>query len=261
MGLDNQKQRTLSRPNSLEYMGRIFTDFIELSGDRLYGEDCSLIGGIAKLERKIVTVLAQVIGRNPEENMKVRHSMVNPEGYRKALRLMKQAEKFRRSVICLVDTLGAYPGEEAEKRGQAAAIAHNIMEMMAIGVPVFSIIIGNGGSGGALALCASNEIAMLEDAYLSVISPKGCANILWRDSSRLEEAARMLKMTASDLNEYRAVDTIIPKSDVITTAENIKHFLLRQIHSYESFSREKVIDMRHRKFRDFGREYLYFYSD
>lgn len=261
MVLKKEKERTLDRLNSLEYMEKIFTGFIEMAGDRLYGEDVSLIGGIAYLDKYRITVIAQIAGRNVSESEKVRLSMGNPEGYRKSLRLMKQAEKFKRPIICLVDTLGAFPGEEAEKRGQAAAIANHIMEMMVIGVPVFSIIIGNGGSGGALALCASNKIAILENANFSVISPKGGANILWKNTKRSEEAAQKLKMTANDLLECNAVDEIIPKSDAETTARKIKDFLMQQIEVFETLSKEQIIEMRHKKFRNFGKEYLYLYSD
>lgn len=260
MRLDINKNRILNRPNAIEYMELIFEDFIEMAGDRLYGEDKSIVGGIATLEGKPVTVLAQVMGRNLEESESVRYSMMNPEGYRKSLRLVKQAEKFGRPVICLVDTVGAYPGENAEKEGQAIAIANHIMELLSIRVPVFSVIIGCGGSGGALALCTANRIAMLENAYFGVISPKGGANILWKDSKRSDEASTLLKMKSSDLLECHAIDEVIREADMEITANNIKEFFIQQMRVFQKFTKEQLVDMRHQKFRQFGKEYLYYFS-
>lgn len=241
-----------SRANALDYINLIFQDFIELSGDRISGDDNAIIGGIAWLNNIAVTVIAQMRGKNLQENMKYNYSMCHPEGYRKSLRLMKQAEKFKRPIICFVDTLGAYPGEEAEKRGQASAIANHLMEMMYLKVPIISILIGNGGSGGALALCVANEVVMLENALLSVISPKGCANILWKDSSRDIEAARLLKMTAYDLKEYKIIDEIIEDTSLEQTANNIKHFLMSTIKKYQKMSKRRLVHLRYRKFRVIG---------
>lgn len=242
----------IKRANASDYISRIFGDFIQLSGDRLYGEDSSILGGISTFNGKAITVIAQMRGKNTEENIKYNYSMSNPEGFRKSLRLMKQAEKFRRPIICFIDTLGAHPGEDAEKRGQASAISHNLMEMMFIKVPIISILIGNGGSGGALALCVANEIAMLENALFSVINPKGCANILWKDSSKEIEAARILKMTSYDLYEHSIIDEIIPEKSIDITANNMKIYLENIIRKYQNIRPAKIINLRYKKFRKIG---------
>ena len=241
-----------SRANALDYINLIFRDFIELSGDRISGDDNAIIGGIAWLNNIAVTVIAQMRGKNLQENIKYNHSMCHPEGYRKSLRLMKQAEKFNRPIICFVDTLGAYPGEEAEKRGQASAIANNLMEMMHLKVPTISILIGNGGSGGALALCVANEIVMLENALLSVISPKGCANILWKDSNRDIEAAKLLKMTAYDLMKYKIIDEIIEETSLEQTSNDIKQILMSKINKYQKMPKCRLVHLRYRKYRVIG---------
>lgn len=243
--------------NSLDYMQYIFTDFIELAGDRISGEDRAIIGGIANINNIPVTVLAQIMGRNMEENIKANFSMMKPTGYRKVIRHLKQAEKFKRPVICFVDTIGADPGEEAEREGQASAIADTIMEMLILSVPIFSIIIGNGGSGGALALCVSNKIAMLESAHFGVISPRGGANILWKDSSRYEEAAQKLRMSANDLLQYHIIDKIIKERELEITANSIKQYIVSNICHYGSLSKEEIIDARRKKFIKLGGEYLY----
>lgn len=226
------------RPNALNYIDNVFTEFVEISGDRLYGDDPSIIGGIAFLDKISVTVIGQLRGRDTKEQIKYNFSMAHPEGFRKSLRIMKQAEKFRRPIVCFVDTLGAYPGMQAEERGQASAIANNLMEMMFLKVPVISVLIGHGGSGGALALCVANEIAILENAVLSVISPKACANILWKDSSRENEAAKLLKMTSKDLLEQGIIDHIIREpnggahNDQIEMSSRIKIYLNQAITKY-----------------------------
>ena len=181
-----------NRPNAKSYIDLIFTDFMELSGDRLYGDDPSIVGGIGFIDNIPLTVIGQLRGRNIEEQIKFNFSMTHPEGFRKSLRLMKQAEKFHRPVVCFIDTIGAYPGKQAEERGQASAIANNLMEIMTLKVPIISVLIGYGGSGGALALCVADRIAILENAVLSVISPKACAQILWKDISREIEAVEIL---------------------------------------------------------------------
>lgn len=251
--------RHKSRPNAVEYISHLFPDFMELSGDRLSGDDPSIVGGIATFLDMPVTVIGQVKGRTLEENMKYNFSMNRPEGYRKALRLMKQAEKFRRPIICFIDTVGAFPGPEAEEKGQHVAIASNLMEMIHLKVPIFSILIGDGGSGGALALCAANELAALEYSVLSVISAKACANILWKDSSRDIEAARMLKMTAQDLKTMQIIDEVIPETDLgahanpFVVTENIRLYLERCINKYKSMPEKKLVELRNEKFRKIGK--------
>ena len=201
------------RPNAKYYIENIFPDFIELSGDRLYGDDPSVMGGIASLNGIPVTIIGQLKGRNTAEHVKYNFSMSKPEGYRKILRLMKQAEKFKRLVICFVDTFGAYPGKDAEERGQANAIANCLMKSMYLQTPIISILLGDGGSGGALALCIADVFVALEYATLSVIAPKACANILWKDSSRESEAVSLLKMQSSDLIDLGIVDKIIQEPE------------------------------------------------
>ena len=247
------------RPNAIDYISIIFPDFIEMHGDRLYGDDPSVIGGAASLNDMPITVIGQIRGRSIDENIKHNFSMSHPEGFRKSLRLMKQAEKFSRPVICFIDTLGAYPGIEAELRGQSAAIANNLMEMMSLKVPVFSILIGNGVSGGALALSAANEIVMLEHALFSIISPKGCANILWKDSSRYMEAAALLKMTAEDVYELGLADIVIKEpeggahTDVELTALRIKETIINLLKKYRYISERRVQKKRYEKFRIIGK--------
>ena len=178
-----------TRPTSLDYIGKIFDKFLELHGDRVYGDDGAVVGGIAEIENIPVTVIGHQKGRNIKQNMKRNFGMPNPEGYRKALRLMKQAEKFKRPIICFVDTPGAFCGMEAEERGQAEAIAKNLMELSSLKTPILSIVIGEGGSGGALAIAVADEVWMLENATYSILSPEGFASILWKDSKRAGEAA------------------------------------------------------------------------
>jgi acetyl-CoA carboxylase carboxyl transferase subunit alpha len=250
--------RHKDRPNALDYVNLIFPDFVELCGDRLSGDDPSVLGGIASFNGTPVTVVGQVKGRTLEENIKYNFSMNKPEGYRKALRLMRQAEKFGRPVVCFVDTVGAYPGVEAEEHGQHIAIANNLMFMMNLKVPIVSILIGDGGSGGALALCAANEIAALENAVLSVISPKAAASILWKDSSRDLEAAEILKMTAEELKSMRIVDEVIPETNQgahdnpSIVAENIRQYLLKALARYKNMPGRKLVDLRNEKFRKIG---------
>ena len=197
------------RPNISDYISALFTDFFEQRGDRLSGEDASVLGGVALYHGRPVTVIGTRKGKDLEENLLCRFGMPNPEGYRKALRLMRQAEKFRRPVITFIDTGGAYPGLEAEERGQGEAIARNLFEMSALRVPIFTFMIGEGGSGGALALAVSNEVWMLEHAVYSILSPEGFAAILWKDAKRHEEASELMKLTAADLQELGVVDEII----------------------------------------------------
>ena len=198
----------------------LFTDFIELHGDRLYHDDSAVIGGVAKFHGQSVTVLVQEKGHGTKENIEHRFGMVSPEGYRKSLRLMKQAEKFGRPVICFVDTPGAFCGLEAEENGQGEAIARNLYEMSGLKVPVLSIVIGEGGSGGALAFAVADEVWMMEHAIYSILSPEGFASILWKDSKRAKEAAEVMKMTAQDLKKLGIIEEIIQEKEPLTR-ENI----------------------------------------
>ncbi len=204
-----QLARHPSRPYMLDYVKLIFKDFIELHGDRNYADDMALVCGLAMLDSKPVVVLGHQKGRNIQENLERNFAMANPEGYRKALRIMKLAEKFNRPVITFIDTPGAYPGIGAEERGQAEAIARNLREMSDLKTPIISVIIGEGGSGGALGIGISNSILMLENAYYSVITPEGCAAILFHDASKAAEAAAAMKITAQDLFRFKIVDEII----------------------------------------------------
>ena len=205
-----------SRPTGLDYIRNIFSDFMELHGDRRFGDDPAIVGGIARLGRTSVTVIAIEKGHNAKERSQRNFGAPNPEGYRKALRLMKQAEKFGRSVICFVDTSGAYCGVGAEERGQGQAIAENLMELSTLCVPVIAVLVGEGGSGGALALAVADRVWMLQNAVYSVISPEGCASILWKDAARAEEAAASLKLTAQDALELGVIEKILPEKELGT---------------------------------------------
>ena len=203
--------RGTERPTSIDYISHIFDRFLELHGDRYCRDDGAIVGGIASIDGIAVTVIGQQKGRNIKQNIKRNFGMPYPEGYRKALRLMKQAEKFHRPVICFVDTPGAFCGIEAEMRGQGEAIAKNLYEMSGLKTPILSIVIGEGGSGGALALAVADEVWMLENATYSILSPEGFASILWKDSKRANEAADIMKITADDLLELKIVDQVIPE--------------------------------------------------
>ncbi len=209
--------RSKGRPTGTSYIENIFDSFIELHGDRRFGDDPAIVGGIATLEGVPVTVIAIEKGTDTKERLKRNFGMPSPEGYRKALRLMKQAEKFRRPVVCLVDTSGAYCGLGAEERGQAQAIAENLIELSTLRTPVISILIGEGGSGGALALALADRVWILENAMYSVISPEGCASILWKDAKKVKDAAECLKLTAQDMKELGVVEQIITEEDVSAT--------------------------------------------
>ena len=206
--------RSSSRPTGLDYIQKIFQGFIELHGDRRFADDPALIGGVARLDGQPVTVLAMEKGHTARERARRNFGAPHPEGYRKALRLMKQAEKFGRPVICFVDTSGAYCGTGAEERGQGQAIAENLMELSTLCVPVISILIGEGGSGGALALAVADRVWMLQNAVYSVISPEGCASILWKDPGRAADAADSLKLTAEDARTLGVIERILPEEDL-----------------------------------------------
>ena len=250
--------RHKNRPTVRDYIPLIFNNFLECHGDRHYGDDAAIMGGIASFNGIPVTVIAQVKGRNLEENKKSNFSMPHPEGYRKALRLAKQAEKFHRPVICLVDTPGAFCGIEAEKRGQGEAIAKNLMEFMTLKTPVISIVLGEGGSGGALALAVCDELAMLENALYSVISPRGCASILWKDATREMEAAELMRIRAEDLVEFGVCEKIIEEAtggahnDMEFTAENISEYLSEALPRLCKVNEKEMLDKRYEKFRKIG---------
>lgn len=250
--------RMVERPTALDYIEKIFDIFIELHGDRYYGDDPCIIGGIARLGDLAVTVIGQQKGRNTKENVQRNFGMPNPEGFRKALRLMKQAEKFQRPVICFIDTPGANPGIGAEERGQGEAIAKNLMEMINLKTPVISIVIGEGGSGGALALSVADEIWMLEHSVYAILSPEGFASILWKDSSKAKEAAQMMKITAQDLKELALIDRILPEplggahKDPQAMAEVIKENLLTIPFRNMRQKIDEVVHNRYAKYRRTG---------
>ena len=248
--------RRKDRPVGSDYIDALFTDFVEFHGDRYFADDKAIIGGVAKFHGMPVTVIAQAKGRNTKENIERNFGMPKPEGYRKALRLMKQAEKFARPVICLVDTPGAFCGLEAEERGQGEAIARNIYEMSGLKVPVVSIIIGEGGSGGALAMATSDEVWMLENSIYSILSPEGFASILWKDSSKAKEAAEVMKLTAENLKAQGIVELVFAEPETYTVQnmdavimqinEAIEEFLMR----YGSLSEQELIRHRYERFRN-----------
>ena len=252
----------LKRPNAKDYINKLFSDFVELSGDRYFGDDPSVIGGIATYHGMPITVIGQMKGRNLNEHVKYNFSMCKPEGYRKIIRLMKQAEKFKRPVICFVDTYGAYPGKEAEERGQGSAIANCILESLNLKTPIISVLLGDGGSGGALALCVSDSIIAMEYATLSVISPKACAEILWRDPSKEQEAAIRMKMNAKELLQMRIVNRIVPEprdgahNDPEKAISNLNEYLWIELQKYIKMSKRKVIKKRLNKYLKIGNEYL-----
>ena len=241
-----------------DYIPLIFDKFYELHGDRLYGDDGAIIGGIAEIGGMPVTVIAEVKGRNIEENKKSNFAMPHPEGYRKALRLAHQAEKFHRPVICFIDTSGAFCGVAAEKRGQGEAIARNLAEFMTLRTPVISVILGEGGSGGALALGVCDELAMMENAIYSVISRRGFASILWKDSSREKEACNIMRITAEDAVKLGVAEEIIPEpqggahTDPETAADNISEFLAKSLNSKINKDIDLLLNERYNKFRKIG---------
>lgn len=212
--------RSNERPTSVDYIGGIFDRFLELHGDRMSRDDGAIVGGIATIDGIPVTVIGQQKGRNIKQNIKRNFGMPYPEGYRKALRLMKQAEKFHRPIICLVDTPGAFCGIEAEERGQGEAIARNLYEMSSLKTPILSIVIGEGGSGGALALAVANEVWMLENSTYSILSPEGFASILWKDSRRADEAASIMKITADDLLDLNVINKVISEQEIKESSIN-----------------------------------------
>ncbi len=249
------RSRDKDRPVGSDYLEELFEDFYELHGDRCFGDDLAVMGGIARFEGRPVTVIAQEKGKDTKENILHHFGMCAPEGYRKALRLMKQAEKFGRPIICLVDTPGAFCGLEAEERGQGEAIARNIYEMSGLKVPVLTVIIGEGGSGGALALAVSNEVWMLENSIYSILSPEGFASILWKDSKRAKEAAEVMKLTARDLKKASIVEQVLgepkrfSKETLTEVTEPMREKIRGFLDTYGSMDAEALQDHRYKRFR------------
>jgi acetyl-CoA carboxylase, carboxyl transferase, alpha subunit len=245
--------RSKSRPSGASYINHIFTDFTELHGDRRFGDDKAVVAGLAYLDDIPVTVIATEKGSDAKSRALRNFGSAHPEGYRKALRLMKQAEKFHRPIICFIDTSGAFCGIGAEERGQAQAIAENLMDMMNLKTPIISVLVGEGGSGGALGLAVANEVWMLERSVYSVISPEGCASILYKDSKQAEKAAEYLKLTAGDLFGLGVIEKIVPDSDYSETYRLLKSELLFTINNLMLLSPEDVAEQRKNKFRAIGR--------
>ncbi|EJO5348164.1 acetyl-CoA carboxylase carboxyltransferase subunit alpha [Clostridium botulinum] len=250
--------RLKERPTALEYINIIFDDFIELHGDRSFSDDGSIVCGIGLLNNKSVTIIAQQKGKNTKDNIKRNFGMPKPEGYRKALRIMKQAEKFKRPIVCFIDTPGAFCGIDAEERGQGEAIARNLLEMSRLKTVTLSIIIGEGGSGGALALGVSDRVIMLENSIYSILSPEGFASILWKDASKAKEAAEVMKITAEDLKNFNIIDKIIKEptggahKNLNKTAEIIKQNIIYEIDMLKQYPLETLLDKRYNKFRNMG---------
>ncbi|AYC29836.1 acetyl-CoA carboxylase carboxyltransferase subunit alpha [Paenisporosarcina cavernae] len=253
-----QIARHADRPTSLDYIHGMMTDFIELHGDRTYGDDAAIVSGIASFNGQAVTVIGHQRGKDTKENIRRNFGMPHPEGYRKALRLMKQAEKFGRPIICFIDTKGAYPGKAAEERGQSEAIARNLVEMAGLKVPTISVVIGEGGSGGALALGLANRILMLENSTYSVISPEGAASILWKDAALAKTAAEAMKITAPDLLEMKIVDVIVPEvlggahRELDKQIEYLQQALLDSLNELQKMTPDQLVEDRYRKFAAIG---------
>ena len=250
--------RNPKRKTSIEYIEQIFDEFIELHGDRNFKDDQAIICGLGRIGNQSYTIIAEQKGRTTKENVLRNFGMPNPESYRKAIRFMKQAEKFNRPVITFIDTKGAYPGVGAEERGQGEAIAKSMFEMAKLKVPVISIVIGEGSSGGALAIGVSNKIYMLENAIYSILSPEGYSSILWKDSNRYKEAAEKMKLTANDLYEMKVIDTIIPEpvemkeSDFEQVIKIIKQEIETDIAKMQEKTKAEIVEERYQKFRNLG---------
>ena len=253
-----QIARHPNRPTTLDYISLLFTDFFECHGDRTYGDDEAIVGGIAKFHGLPVTVIGHQRGKDTKENIRRNFGMPHPEGYRKALRLMKQADKFNRPIICFIDTKGAYPGKAAEERGQSEAIARNLFEMGGFTVPVICVVIGEGGSGGALALGVGNHLFMLENSTYSVISPEGAASILWKDSTLAKQAAESMKITAPDLKKLGVIENVIPEvkggahKDVNDQAAKIEVVLKKSLKELLAMEQKQLVTHRYNKFKRIG---------
>lgn len=248
--------RNPKRKTSLDYINSIFDDFIELHGDRNFKDDKAIVCGLGKIGKQNFTIIAEQKGRTTKENIERNFGMPNPESYRKAIRFMKQAEKFNRPVITFIDTKGAYPGLGAEERGQGEAIAKSMFEMAKLKVPVISIVIGEGSSGGALAIGVANKVFMLENAIYSILSPEGYSSILWKDSSRFKEAAEKMKLTAKDLYSLKVIDKIIKEpiemqeEDFAKVSDDIKKEIKKEISRMKKLSKDEIIEERYSKFRN-----------
>ena len=244
--------RAKDRPTGLSYIENIFEDFIELHGDRRFADDPAIVGGIATLKGQPVTVIAIDKGKDMRERVKRNFGSPNPEGYRKALRLMRQAEKFHRPVVCFVDTAGASCGMGAEERGQGQAIAENLLEMSGLKTPIVSILVGEGGSGGALALAVADQVWILENAVYSVISPEGCASILWKDSKKVKDAADCLRLTAQDMADLGVVEQVFPEDkDFAETYRQIQEELERLLPELQALPVEELLEKRYQRFRKY----------
>lgn len=252
-----QIARNADRPTALDYIAILFNRFMELHGDRLEGDDPAIVGGLARIFDTNVTVIGQQKGRNTKENIKRNFGMPSPSGYRKALRLMRQAEKFHRPIICFVDTPGAFCGIEAEEKGEGEAIARNLFEMSSLKVPILSVVIGEGGSGGALALAVANEVWMLENSMYSILSPEGFSSILWKDKKRAKEAADIMKCTAADLKKLGIIEKVIKETEPVKTedmsevAEQMKSGIFEFLEKYKKMQGEQIAQERYERFRKF----------
>lgn len=253
-----QLSRHPQRPYFMDYIERVFTDFEELHGDRAFADDAALVGGMARLDGRPVMIIGQQKGRDTKEKIKRNFGMPRPEGYRKALRLMKMAERFKLPILTFIDTPGAYPGIDAEERGQSEAIARNLLEMSELKTPIINTVIGEGGSGGALAIGVGDRLMMLEYSTYSVISPEGCATILWRSADKAAEAAEAMGLTAERLKELQLVDEIIPEPlggahrDIDAVASSLKHALINSLDNLTSTSIDKLLDQRYEHLMAYG---------
>ncbi|ASN05014.1 acetyl-CoA carboxylase carboxyl transferase subunit alpha [Virgibacillus necropolis] len=253
-----QMARHPERPTTLDYIDELFTDFMEFHGDRAFGDDAAIVAGIANYNGKPVTIIGHQRGKDTKENIRRNFGMPHPEGYRKALRHMKQANKFNRPIVCFIDTKGAFPGKAAEERGQSEAIARNLMEMAGLTVPIICIVIGEGGSGGALALGVGDHIHMLENSTYSVISPEGAAALLWKDSGLAQKAAETMKITSYDLKELGVIDEIIPEvkggahRDVKQQASYINDALSKSLSTLIEIDQEELLEKRWEKYKQIG---------
>ena len=253
-----QIARHPDRPYTIDYIRMLMTDFIELHGDREFADDLAIVSGFAKIDGKKVLVLGHQKGRDTKENLKRNFGCAHPEGYRKAMRLMRLAEKFGLAIIIFIDTPGAYPGVGAEERGQAQAIAANLRDMFELSVPIIATVIGEGGSGGALGIGIADRVCIFQHAYYSVISPEGCASILWRSSAKAPEAAEALKITGEDLLKFGVVDEVIPEplggvhKDPETAAANLKKTILKYLEELSLLPKEELLKNRYQKFRKIG---------
>lgn len=253
-----QIARHPQRPYTLDYINMIMTDFIELHGDRLFAEDKAIISGFAKLDNQKIIIIGHQKGRDTKENLKRNFGCAHPEGYRKALRVMQLGQQFNLPIVVFIDTPGAYPGIGAEERGQAQAIALNLREMIYLTVPIIAVVIGEGGSGGALGIGVADRVCVLENAYYSVISPEGCAAILWKNGARASDAAGVLKLTANDLLKIGIIDEIIAEPlggahrDSEKMAENLKESINRHLKELRTKNKEKLLELRYKKYRVIG---------